>query len=84
VERLLRDADIQLRESETLEELTARLVREQHALAEPLAPITRRYLEARFGQRPLQPGEAQLLLAPLRRFLEARRAAAARPQRRAS
>lgn len=85
VERLLRDSGVRMRENETLEELTARLAREQHSLAEPLAPITRRYLEARFGQRPLQPGEAQELLAPLRRFLEARRAAAAsQPQRRAS
>jgi hypothetical protein len=82
VERLLREAGIRMRENETLEELTARLVREQHSLAQPLSPLTRRYLEARFGQRPLEPGEAQQLLAPLRRFLEARRAAAAPPARR--
>jgi transglutaminase-like putative cysteine protease len=85
VERLLREAGVRLREGETLEDLTARLVREQHSLAAPLSPITRRYLEARFGQRPLAPGEAEQLLAPLRRFLEARRAAATPPpQRRAS
>jgi transglutaminase-like putative cysteine protease len=85
VERLLRESGVRLREGETLEELTVRLVREQHSLAEPLAPLTRRYLEARFGQRPLAPGEAEQLLVPLRRFLEARRAAAApAPQRRAS
>jgi hypothetical protein len=82
VERLLREAGVRAREDETLEELTARLVREQHSLAEPLAPLTRRYLEARFGQRPLAPGEAEQLLAPLRRYLEARRAAAAPPARR--
>jgi hypothetical protein len=85
VERLLREAGVRPHEGETLEELTARLVREQHSLAAPLAPLTRRYLEARFGQRPLSPGEAEQLLAPLRRFLEARRAAATvPPQRRAS
>jgi transglutaminase-like putative cysteine protease len=74
VERMLREAGVRPREHETLEELTARLVREQHSLAEPLAPLTRRYLEARFGQRPLAPGEAERLLTPLRHFLEARRA----------
>jgi transglutaminase-like putative cysteine protease len=83
VEQLLRESGVRPREGETLEELTARLVRERHSLAETLEPITRRYLEARFGQRPLLPGEAERLLQPLRRFLEARRAAPA-PQRRAS
>jgi protein-glutamine gamma-glutamyltransferase len=81
VEQLLREAGVRPREAEPLEELTSRLVRERHSLAEPLEPLTRRYLEARFGQRPLQPGEAERLLLPLRRFLEARRAA---PERRAS
>jgi len=76
VEGLLREAGLRPREGETLEELTTRLAREQHSLAEPLAPLTRRYLEARFGQRPLEAGEAERLLAPLRRYLEARRASA--------
>jgi hypothetical protein len=76
VERLLREAGVRAHEGETLEELTARLVREHHRLAEPLEPLTRRYLEARFGQRPLEAGEAERLLTPLRHFLEARRAAA--------
>lgn len=86
VERLLREAGVRPREGEALEELTARLAREQHSLAEPLAPLTRRYLEARFGQRPLVPGEADRLLAPLRSYLEARRAAASetRPRRQSS
>jgi hypothetical protein len=77
IENLLREAGVRPREGEALEELTARLVREHHSLAEPLQPLTRRYLEARFGQRPLAPGEADRLLMPLRRYLEARRAAAA-------
>ena len=64
VEGLLREAGLRPRPDETLEELTSRLVREQHSLAEPLAPLTRRYLEARFGQRPLEAGEAERLLAP--------------------
>lgn len=86
VEGLLHEAGLRPRSDESLEELTARLVREQHSLAEPLAPITRRYLEARFGQRPLEDGETERLLAPLRRFLEARRASASQPpaRRRAS
>ena len=86
VEGLLREAGLRPRPDESLEELTTRLVREQHSLAEPLAPITRRYLEARFGQRPLEAGEAERLLAPLRRFLEARRVSASPPdaRRRAS
>ncbi len=86
VERLLRGAGVRPRDSEALEEFTARLVREKHSLAEPLAPLTRRYLEARFGQRPLEPGEADRLLTPLRRYLEARRATAsdAGSRRRAS
>ncbi|MFP2960895.1 hypothetical protein ACLEPN_24565 [Myxococcus sp. 1LA] len=33
----------------------------------PLAPITRRYLEARFGGRSLQQGEAARLLTDLKR-----------------
>ncbi|WP_224248941.1 transglutaminase TgpA family protein [Hyalangium gracile] len=76
VERMLREAGVRPHEGETLEDLTARLVREHHSLAEPLAPVTRRYLEARFGQRPLEAGEAERLLTPLRRYLEARRAPA--------
>jgi transglutaminase-like putative cysteine protease/uncharacterized membrane protein YuzA (DUF378 family) len=86
VEGLLREAGLRPRPDETLEELTARLVREQHSLAEPLVPLTRRYLEARFGQRPLAAGEAERLLAPLRRYLDARRASAsaADTRRRAS
>jgi hypothetical protein len=80
VEQLLREAGVRSREGEALEELTARLVREQHSLAEPLAPVTRRYLEARFGQRPLAPGEVDRLLTPLRSYLEARRAAASAPR----
>jgi protein-glutamine gamma-glutamyltransferase len=59
------------REGETLEELSARLVREAHPLAPTLEPLTRRYLEARFGQRPLRPGEASHLLRGQARALDA-------------
>ncbi|WP_225413525.1 transglutaminase TgpA family protein [Stigmatella hybrida] len=74
VERLLREAGVRMREGEALEELTARLTRERSTLAAPLAPLTRRYLEARFGQRPLRPGETEQLLSPLRQVLSTRRA----------
>ncbi|MDC0707221.1 DUF3488 and transglutaminase-like domain-containing protein [Stigmatella sp. ncwal1] len=74
VEHLLGEAGVRMREGEALEEFTSRLTREQPTLAAPLVPLTRRYLEARFGQRPLQPGEAERLLSPLRRVLQTRRA----------
>jgi hypothetical protein len=47
-----------------------------------VTPLTRRYLEARFGQRPLQPGEAALLLKDLKHATEALRQQA--PKARAS
>ncbi|MBE2247970.1 MAG: DUF3488 domain-containing protein [Myxococcus sp.] len=47
-----------------LEELSARLTREGHPLAPALARACRRYLEARFGQRPLDAAERAALLAP--------------------
>jgi protein-glutamine gamma-glutamyltransferase len=71
VERQLARAGVRPREGETLEELSARLVREAHPLAPTLEPLTRRYLEARFGQRPLRPGEASHLLRGLARALDA-------------
>ena len=48
-----------------------RLVHERHPVAPALSPITRRYLEARFGQRPLEAGEAARLLRELRGALDA-------------
>ncbi|WIG96950.1 DUF3488 and transglutaminase-like domain-containing protein [Myxococcus sp. SDU36] len=67
VEAQLTAARITRGDGETLEALDARLARERHPLAPALAPVTRRYLEARFGGRPLLQGEATRLLADLRR-----------------
>ncbi|WP_426751837.1 transglutaminase TgpA family protein [Myxococcus sp. Y35] len=66
VEALLASARVTRAEGETLEDLDARLAREGHPLTPALAPLTRRYLEARFGGRPLQQGEAQQHLSTLR------------------
>ena len=73
VERLLARAGLPPREGETLEDVSARLSGEAHPLAPVLTAITRRYLEARFGQRPLESGESARLLAQLRRALDAGR-----------
>ncbi|WP_205526009.1 transglutaminase TgpA family protein [Pyxidicoccus trucidator] len=77
VEAQLASARLERPEGETLEDLDARLTREGHPLSPALSPITRRYLEARFGGRPLRQGEAAVLLATLKRAVadEARRAA---------
>ncbi len=71
VERQLARAGIRPLEGETLEDVSARLAREAHPLAPTLAPLTRRYLEARFGQRPLLSGESARLLQELERGLAA-------------
>ncbi|MCP3144450.1 transglutaminase TgpA family protein [Pyxidicoccus xibeiensis] len=78
VEAQLASARIDRREDESLEELDARLTREHHPLSPALVPVTRRYLEARFGGRPLRQGEAEQLLGTLKRAIaaEARRTAA--------
>jgi hypothetical protein len=67
IERALLAAQVSPRPDEGLEELSTRLTREGHPIAAPLARVTRRYLEARFGGRPLAPGEGQALLRWLRR-----------------
>ncbi|AKF81997.1 transglutaminase [Myxococcus fulvus 124B02] len=66
VEAQLASAGIVRGDDETLEELHARMSSDGHALANALAPITRRYLEARFGGRPLRQGEADTLLRTLK------------------
>lgn len=78
VEAQLASARLVRLEGETLEDLDARLTRERHPLSPALSPLTRRYLEARFGGRPLRQGEAAELLGTLKRAItaEARRAAA--------
>jgi hypothetical protein len=54
-------------EGEPLEELSSRLTHSRHPLALPLEQATRRYLEARFGDRPLPPDEQRRLLDALAR-----------------
>jgi hypothetical protein len=71
VERQLARAGVRPGEGETLEDLSARLGQQAHPLAPTLAPLTRRYLEARFGQRPLRSGEAARMLQELERGLAA-------------
>nr|WP_216618245.1 DUF3488 and transglutaminase-like domain-containing protein [Corallococcus carmarthensis] len=71
VDALLQRAHVPRFEHESLEDLTTRLAREGHPLALALTPLTRRYLEARFGGRVLREGEAEHLLATLRRALDA-------------
>lgn len=70
VERQLAAAGVRARDGETLEDVSARLTREAHPLALAVSPLTRRYLEARFGQRPLQPGEPARLLKELKHSVE--------------
>jgi len=60
VERALRRVGLQL-EKEDLEGATLRLARERHPITRELVPITRRYLEVRFGGRSLRDGEAASL-----------------------
>jgi len=69
VERMLTRAGILLGSDEGLEELAARLRREAHPLAIPLERVRRRYLEARFSDRTLRPGERAALLRSLEHAL---------------
>jgi transglutaminase-like putative cysteine protease len=65
LERRLAEAQVARREGEDLEALAHRLSAEGHRLAPGVAKATRRYLEARFGQRPLTRAEEAQLLAGL-------------------
>lgn len=65
IERRLEALEVVRQSGEDLEALTRRLEDEQHQLAEPLGRATRRYLEARFGARPLSKEERKVLLAGL-------------------
>ena len=65
VERRLAALKVARRHDEDLEALAQRLRAAHHHLAEPVGRATRRYLEARFGRRPLSKGERKALLAAL-------------------
>jgi hypothetical protein len=84
VERQLAVAGVRPADGETLEDMSARLTREAHPLAPAVSPLTRRYLEARFGQRPLQSGESARLLQELKRNVEAYKQQQQAPRARAS
>ncbi len=66
LERILERHGISPRPGEDLETLTRRVVQSGHPIGAPLSEATRRYLLARFGGKPLAPGEAQALLRALR------------------
>ena len=61
IERALRGVGLQFAK-EDLEGATQRLVAEGHPITRELLPITRRYLEVRFGGRALWDGEAASLV----------------------
>ncbi len=67
LERRLDGLHVPRRPGEDLEALSLRLQEEHHRLAAPVGRATRRYLEARFGQRPLSKEERRSLLAALER-----------------
>ncbi|QRN93264.1 DUF3488 domain-containing protein [Archangium violaceum] len=71
VERQLATVGVRAGDGETLEDVSARLTREAHPLAPTVSPLTRRYLEARFGQRALEPGESAQLLKGLKQAIAA-------------
>jgi transglutaminase-like putative cysteine protease len=77
VERQLLGVGLRRQQDETFEDLAARLKREGHPLAVPMDPVSRRYLEARFGGRPLQAGEAETLLRGLQQAVDTHRASTA-------
>jgi transglutaminase-like putative cysteine protease len=65
IEARLRNAHVAQLDGEGLEELSARLLAAGHRVGPPLAAATRRYLEARFGGRPLASAERNRLLSRL-------------------
>ncbi|MEW6432217.1 MAG: DUF3488 and transglutaminase-like domain-containing protein, partial [Myxococcota bacterium] len=69
IEQRLARAHIARQEGELLEELSRRLSAVQHPAASVIARTTRRYLEARFGPKPLAKGERKALLEALDRGL---------------
>lgn len=64
IERRLEAAGVDAR-ARPLEELSQQLTAQHHHLAPAVAQACRRYLEARFAERPLTPTERSALLAAL-------------------
>jgi hypothetical protein len=68
-EGMLARAGVHLEAGECFEELVSRLA--ATPIARALDPLARRYLQARFGERPLRSGEAAALLRTLSRSASA-------------
>jgi transglutaminase-like putative cysteine protease len=64
--RMLRNAPLSMEPHESLEDYLSRLLRSSHGATLSVPRVLRRYLEARFGTRPLAPGEASTLERLLR------------------
>ncbi|MFN0062398.1 MAG: DUF3488 and DUF4129 domain-containing transglutaminase family protein [Myxococcaceae bacterium] len=79
IERALAQVGARRRETEGIEETLEWLRRTGHPLAPAVSPLVQRYLEARFGARPLRTGERRHLVgtleAALRVFLTPRASA---------
>lgn len=65
IEAALLRAGLRLHPGEGLEELARRLANARHPLAPAANKAIRRYLEARFGDKPLRENERKVLLQPL-------------------
>ena len=65
LEKRLKDRGVSAVTTMPIEELSASLTREGHPLGPAVSRACRRYLEARFTNRPLDAGERSALLAPL-------------------
>jgi len=81
MERMLARAQVSRSSDEGVEEWASRLRREAHPLSPPLDRVTRRYLQARFGNQPLKEGERASLLGTLRKDLTIWREAGAQGHR---
>lgn len=64
-ENLLESMGLRCDPGEGLEELTCRLEAESHPVADALAPVTRAWLEARYGRALLSASQAEALLRRL-------------------
>lgn len=71
LQRVLGRAGVTVAETDDLAEVAKALKAAAHPLAPEVSRISRRYLEARFGPKPLREGERQALVAALERAVKA-------------
>ena len=64
-ERILAQAGVATRRGECVEDVARRLAFLRHPISPALTHLTKRYLEARFGRRPLRPRERARLIRHL-------------------